>query len=114
MPTFTKQLLSGSTNGRPIKVVATATLGTVIHTVSADIEEIWLYAAKIPGATVTQLTIELGDVTVPDDLLTFSALSQTLSLIVPGVPLSGDVVVTAFADVANEIMIVGWTNRIVP
>ena len=35
MATFSKTILSGSTDGRGIKVAATATAGTLIHTGSA-------------------------------------------------------------------------------
>jgi hypothetical protein len=31
MATFTKQILSGSTDGKAIKVAATATAGTLLH-----------------------------------------------------------------------------------
>jgi hypothetical protein len=47
MATFSKQLLSGSTDGRGIKVAATASSGTTIHTASSTstvTDEIWLYA----------------------------------------------------------------------
>ena len=47
MATFSKQLLSGSTDGRAIKVVQTASAGTLIHTASSTtttFDEIWLYA----------------------------------------------------------------------
>jgi hypothetical protein len=47
MAIFTKQILSGSTDGRGIKVTQTASSGTVIHTGSSTastIDEIWLYA----------------------------------------------------------------------
>ena len=47
MATFSKQLLSGSTDGRGIKVAATASSGTTIHTASSTattFDEIWLYA----------------------------------------------------------------------
>jgi len=47
MATFSKQLLSGSTDGRGIKVAATASSGTVIHTATtttSTLDEIWLYA----------------------------------------------------------------------
>ena len=49
MATYSKQLLSGGTNGKNIKVAATATAGTTIHTANAgttDIDEIWLYACN--------------------------------------------------------------------
>ena len=45
MATYSKQKLSDSTNGRNIKVAATATAGTAIHTAVAgasDLDEIWL------------------------------------------------------------------------
>lgn len=47
MATFNKTILSGSTDGRGIKVAATATAGTLIHTGSSTattIDEIWIYA----------------------------------------------------------------------
>jgi hypothetical protein len=47
MATFSKQLLSGSTDGRQIKVAATASSGTTIHTASSTttvFDEVWLYA----------------------------------------------------------------------
>lgn len=47
MATFSKQILSGSTDGRGIKVAATASSGTTIHTASSTAttyDEIWLYA----------------------------------------------------------------------
>jgi len=47
MATFSKQILSGSTDGKGIKVAATASSGTTIHTASSTattLDEIWLYA----------------------------------------------------------------------
>ena len=44
MATFSKTILSGSTDGKQIKVAATATAGTLIHTGSttpATLHEIW-------------------------------------------------------------------------
>ena len=47
MATFSKQILSGSTDGKAIKVAQTASSGTLIHTGSTStsvIDEVWLYA----------------------------------------------------------------------
>jgi hypothetical protein len=47
MATFSKQIFSGSTDGRQVKVVATSSPGTTIHTAStntAAFDEVWLYA----------------------------------------------------------------------
>ena len=71
MATFSKELLSTSTDGRAIKVAATATAGTLIHTGSTTattIDEVWLYAVN-SDTTDRKLTLEWGGVTVPDDLI---------------------------------------------
>ena len=47
MATFSKQKFSESTDGRAIKVVQTASAGTLIHTASSTasvFDEVWLYA----------------------------------------------------------------------
>ena len=70
MATFTKTLLSGSTNGKAIKVVATATAGTTIHTAvsgTASFDEVWLYAHNSSAASV-KLTVEYGGVSAPTDV----------------------------------------------
>lgn len=106
--------LSGSTNGRPIKVAAIVTAGTLIHTAHATSQdEIWLWAVNSSNAPV-KLTIELGGVTSPDDLIEqWIDPEAGLQLVIPGsAPLTGSVVVGAFASVANVVMIVGFVNRI--
>jgi hypothetical protein len=58
MATFSKRLLSGSTDGKAIKVVQTATAGTTIHTAvsgTSDIDEIWLYAVNSSASAVKLL-----------------------------------------------------------
>jgi hypothetical protein len=119
MATFSKVLLSGSTGGRPIKVVATATPGTLVHAtgISATvIDELWLYAMNT-DTTDRKLTVEFGGVTAPDDLIELEIKAESgLVLLVPGLPLSGDGAaarnVRAFAATANHINIVGYVNRI--
>ena len=115
MATFTKQLLSGSTNGRMIKVVQTATAGTLIHTAVAgasDIDEIWLWAVN-SDTTDRKLTIEYGGVASPDDLLEVTVRAEAgLVLIVPGLTLQNGLVVRAFAAAANVVMVGGFVNRI--
>jgi len=110
-----KRKLSGSTDGKGIKVVATATTGTTIHTAVAGttagtFDEIWLYAYNSHTSAVT-LTIEFGGTTAPDQNIKVSLASQSgLSLIVPGLILQNEAVVTAFASSANVITISGWVN----
>jgi hypothetical protein len=113
MATYSKLTLSGSTNGRNIKVVATATLGTTIHTAHAtSLDEITLYACNT-DTTDRKLTIEFGGVTSPDDLMemTIPAESGWIN-VVPALIVTGSVVVTAFCAAANVVMINGYVNRI--
>jgi hypothetical protein len=119
MANFTKLHLSGSTGGRPIKVAATATAGTTIHTTetsSSNLDEIWLYANNT-DTTNRKLTIEFGGVSSPDDLIEIPIPAESgLVLIIPGLLLAGDGtsarVVRAFAATANVINITGYVNRI--
>jgi hypothetical protein len=119
MATFTKNHLSGSTDGKLIKVVATATAGTVIHTGPTDtahFHEVWLYATN-NSATDRLLTIEWGGVASPDDLIDFTVKSDSgLFLIIPGLVLQGNasaLVVRAFcAAAANTISVGGYVNEI--
>jgi len=113
MATYTKVKLSGSTDGRMIKVAATATLGTTIHTAHAtSLDEIWLYAVN-SDTVDRKLTIEFGGATAPDNLIEQNIPAESgLILVCPGLILSNSLVVTAFAATANVIMIGGYGNRI--
>lgn len=119
MATFTKTLLSGSTQGREIKVVATASSGTTIHatgTSSTVIDEVWLYAYNSSASAVT-LTIQWGSTSTPDDDIKLSIPATSgLTLVVPGLVLTGTGsaanTVRAFAGTTNVIMISGYVNRI--
>lgn len=115
MATYSKLKLSGSTNGKQIKVAATSTPGTTIHTAvsgTSDYDEIWLWATNANSIDV-ELTIEWGGTASPDDLnvLTVPAESGYV-LIAPGMVLQNELVVKAFAGTTNVIMINGFVNRI--
>jgi len=115
MATYTKSLLSGSTSGRGIKVAATATPGTTIHTAVAGAaawDEIWLYAFNSNGAAET-LTIQWGGTTNPDDYITVTVPALCgLVLVIAGLLLNGGLVVKAFANDANVVTIHGYVNKI--
>ncbi len=121
MATFDKVTLSGSTQGKGIKVVATGTLGTTIHATgtSATIQdEIWLWAVN-SDTTDRKLTIEFGAAGAPDDLIELTIPAESgLVLVVPGLVLKGSgaatLTVTAFCATANVVMIHGFVNRITP
>ena len=113
MATYSKQVLSGSTNGRLIKVVATATAGTLIHTAHAtSLDELWLWAVN-SDTTDRKLTIEYGGVAAPDDLIEFTVPAEDgLYQIVPGLILTNGLVVRSFCASANVVMVGGFVNRI--
>lgn len=115
MATYAKILLSGSTNGKGIKVVATATAGTTIHTAVAGTsawDEIWLYAVN-SSASAVKLTLEWGEATAPDGNIEATiAAEEGLFLVVPGLLLQNGLAVKAFAATANVIIIHGFVNRI--
>jgi hypothetical protein len=118
MATFSKLTLSGSTDGRGIKVADTATPGTTIHTGSATattFDEIWLYAVNT-DTTARKLTIEWGSTSSPDDLIELTVAAESgLVLIAPGLLIKGNatpLVVRAFAATTNVVSIHGYVNRI--
>jgi hypothetical protein len=110
---FTKVKLSGSTDGRAVKVVATASSGTTIHTAHAtNLDEIWLYAYNSHTSSVV-LTLQMGGTSTPDDDIKVTVPSQQgLFLLVPGLLLTNSLVVRAYAGTANVITINGFVNRI--
>jgi hypothetical protein len=119
MATFERIPLSGSTNGRGIKVVATASSGTTIHatgTSSTIEDEVWLYAYN-SDTTARLLTIQFGGTTAVDDDIKITIPSQVgLTLVVPGLSLTGTGsaanTVRAYAATTNVVTIHGYVNRL--
>jgi len=121
MATLSKLCLqpAGTTGtGLAVKVAATATAGTAIHTASTTtttIDEVWLYAVNSSASSV-KLTIEWGEATAPDGNIELSVAAESgLVLVVPGLLLQGNAsakVVRAFAGTANVILLHGYVNRI--
>lgn len=113
MANYSKLILSGSTDGKGIKVTQTATAGDTIHTAHAiALDEIYIYAVN-SGAAQVKVTIEWGEATAPDGNIECTVPAESgLQLIIPGLLLTNELVVKAFADTANVIVIHGFVNRI--
>ena len=115
MATYSKQLLSGGTNGKGIKVSQTSTAGDTIHTGVAgasDLDEVWLWAVNSSDTDV-KLTLEWGEATAPDGNIEFTVAAEAgLKCIVPGLLIQNSLVVKAFAGTTNVIVIHGFVNRI--
>lgn len=115
MATYSKLHLSGSTDGKGIKITQTATAGDLIHTAIAgttDWDEIWIYAVNSSAAAV-KLTIEWGEHTAPDGNIEVTIPSESgLILVIPGLVLQNGMDVNAFAASANVVILHGFVNRI--
>jgi hypothetical protein len=115
MAVYTGAVLSGSTNGRPIPVVAVATPGTSLHVVgAAGFEEIFLWASNVTAAVAT-LTVEFGGVADPGDHLVKGYSIPANSGPIPialGQRLAGGVTVRAFGGTASAINVTGHVNKV--
>ena len=116
MPTTVSRIpLSGSTHGRAIKVAATATAGTLIHTATSsttDCDVVTLYAYN-SSASAVNLTIEWGGVSDPDDLIKLSIPATSgLTLVCPDLVIRNSLVVRAFAGTTNVVTVQGFVNRV--
>jgi hypothetical protein len=113
--------LSASTQGKAVKVAATATAGTLIHTTGTSatvVDRIYLWAFN--SDTVDRLlTVEYGGATAPDqNIVVTIPFKAGLVLVVDGLLLLGDggsaLTVKAFAATANVITLNGYVMRITP
>jgi archaellin len=115
MATYSRIPLSGSTNGKLVPVVATATAGTLIHTATSSTtysDEIWIYAVNSSTSAV-KLTLEWGGVTANTDHIELTISPEAgLVLVSPGISLQNSLVVRAFAATACVINLAGYVNRI--
>jgi hypothetical protein len=117
MATYSRLVLTGSTNGRNIPVAATATPGTAIHTAVAgttSFDELYLWAANVTGSAAT-LTVEWGGVTDPGDHMVKAVSIPANSPPIPiatGQVLNNTLLVKAFSGTASAINITGYVNRI--
>jgi hypothetical protein len=116
-----KRKLSGSTDGKAIKLTQTASNSSpapeTIHTAVAGTtpgtyDEIWLWAYNGHTADV-ELTIEFGGASVPDqNIVVTIPYKAGLVPVVPGFILQNELVVKAFAAVANVVTLNGFVHSI--
>ena len=117
MANYSRILLSGSTSGKPIPVVAVATAGTLIHTAiagAAGFDELYLWVSNVTGIAAT-LTIEWGGVADPGDhivkALNIAANSAPIPVVM-GEVLNGGLICRAFSGTASALNLSGYANRI--
>jgi len=115
---FSKEILTGSTNGLGIKVTGTSTAATVtVHTAisgTTSFDLVTLYAQNddADGETRT-LTIEFGGASDPDNQIVVPVPCKVGPVLVcEQLPLRNALTVEAFADEANDVMIYGYVDRV--
>ena len=110
---ITRLPLSGSADGQGIKVAATGSPGTLVHTAHATAtDEVWLWCVNSSASSV-KLTVQFGGTTDPDDSIEATIAAESgLFLIVPGLVLSNSKVVRAFAGAAGVLVVHGFVNRV--
>ena len=119
MATYSKQLLSESTNGKAINITATLSATTLIHTTQSSLsvlDEVWLYATN---ATTSDIMFNLlyGGTNFTNDVL-FEGVIEAYAgnvLVCPGVIARGDDA-TGFSIYGNSsvsgVNVFGYVNRI--
>jgi len=104
---------SGSTNGRLVEIVATATAGTPLATATAvadEISQIILHAVTTDGSDHT-LTVEWGGTGTANQIVKTIYANDGLQLVING-RLRGGLTVAAFADTASVINVQVQQNTI--
>ena len=113
---YQKRKLSGSSDGRGIKVTATASPGSLIHTALDSVaanewDEIFIQAVNT-SASAVKLTVEWGGITSPDDLIEITIPAESgFTEVISGNVLQNRAAVRAFAAQANVIVLHGYVNR---
>lgn len=115
MTTIAKEFLSGSSNGKGIKIAATAIgSGDTVHTPDASAkDEVWVYAQNTSASDV-KLTLGWGGTTDPDHLIEFTVKAEDgLYLVIPGLVISDSSnIIKAAAATTNVVVLYGYVNRI--
>jgi len=113
---YQKRKLSGSVDGRGIKVAASGSPGSLIHTALSSVaanewDEIFIQAVNTSGSDV-KLTVEWGGTDSPGDHIEVTIPAESgFSEVIPGHVLQNGAIVRAFAAAADVIVLHGYVNR---
>ena len=118
MATATKIKLSGSADGKGIKVTTASPLDgtdTTIHTAvsgTTDYDLVTLFAYN-DDTSDRVLHIGWGGTSLPDNVIKQTITAQSgLVLVAADLPLQNGQVLVASASAANQIIIYGYVNRL--
>lgn len=112
---LSKLKLSGSTDGKGIKVTGNGTGSTVtVHTAHAtSLDALYVRAYNDDSAAIL-LTLEMGAATDPDNVIEMSIPGGGVGLIpvLKGEVLTNSLVLKAFAGTVNKIVLYGFVHRL--
>lgn len=118
MAVYSIEKLSGSTDGKGIKVTGTSSAADVtIHTATAgagdiDLVTLWAVNQDVDGEP-RSLTIAWGAETDPDNLITVPIpCKQGLVPIAIRMPIMNSLIIGAWADEASDVIIYGYVERV--
>jgi hypothetical protein len=116
MADITKHKGSASTNGRAVKIAATASAGTLLHTatnVAGEQDEVYVYVYN-SDTVPREVTVQWGGTTSPDDDIKLTIPPKAgLITVVPGLLLMGGLELRAYGAAANVLTAHVFVNRIV-
>ena len=113
---YQRRKLSGSTDGRGIKLAASTTPGTLVHTALSSVaanewDEVFIQAVNTSD-TAVKLTVEWGGTSSPDDHIEVTIPAENgFTEVIPGHVLQNGALVRAFAAQADVIVLHGYVNR---
>lgn len=114
--TYSKDILSGSTDGKGILVTATAIgSGTTIHTAVSgtdDFDVVSLFAYN-SDASAIELSIGWGGTTDPDNVIKQTLPAKSgLTLVIADLPIQNSAVIKAAAGTGSKVVIYGYANLV--
>lgn len=113
---FQKRKLSGSVDGRGIKLTTNSSPGALIHRALDSVaanewDEVFIQAVNTSSSAV-KLTVEWGGTSSPEDHIELTIPAESgFTEVIPGHILQNGAVIRAFGETANVIVLHGYVNR---
>ena len=114
MSLYTGGFLSASNAGQPVQIIATASVGTLVHqatvnTGNGQYDEVYAQAANIDSGNAHLLTVQWGGTGTANKMI-FNIPAGTVVPIITGLRLNNNVAFRAYADTTNVFNIIGLIN----
>jgi hypothetical protein len=108
--------LSGSTNGAPIPITDTSTIGQTVHTAVSGTDhydQVWLWASNIHTSDVVVHVEMDAAASILTDIEYTVPKNDGLHLVCNGLPLNNGKLATVWASTASVIGIHGYIFRVI-